>query len=95
MDIPVKKKKKLGLKPRYAVMTRGLSWDTSYQPMEKVFPYDEFEGIKIHDWDKWEDPFRLTMEAYWKYQGEKDKKLYAVIDAVSYTHLTLPTNREV
>jgi phenol hydroxylase P3 protein len=81
MDIPVKKKKKLGLKPRYAVMTRGLSWDTSYQPMEKVFPYDEFEGIKIHDWDKWEDPFRLTMEAYWKYQGEKDKKLYAVIDA--------------
>ena len=29
---------------------------TSYQPMDKVFPYDKFEGIKIHDWDKWEDP---------------------------------------
>ena len=80
MDAPVKKKK-LGLKDRYAAMTRGLHWDTTYQPMDKVFPYDTYEGIKIHDWDKWEDPFRLTMDAYWKYQGEKDKKLYAVIDA--------------
>lgn len=74
-------KKKLGLKERYAAMTRGLAWETSYQPMDKVFPYDRYEGIKIHDWDKWEDPFRLTMDAYWKYQGEKEKKLYAVIEA--------------
>ncbi|MDE2095133.1 MAG: phenol 2-monooxygenase, partial [Burkholderiales bacterium] len=74
-------KKKLGLKDRYAAMTRGLGWETSYQPMDKVFPYDRYEGIKIHDWDKWEDPFRLTMDAYWKYQGEKEKKLYAVIEA--------------
>jgi len=80
MDTPVLKKK-LGLKERYAAMTRGLHWDTTYQPMDKVFPYDKYEGIKIHDWDKWEDPFRLTMDAYWKYQGEKEKKLYAVIDA--------------
>ena len=74
-------KKKLGLKDRYAAMTRGLAWETTYQPMDKVFPYDKYEGIKIHDWDKWEDPFRLTMDAYWKYQGEKEKKLYAVIEA--------------
>ncbi|MEF8690300.1 UNVERIFIED_CONTAM: aromatic/alkene/methane monooxygenase hydroxylase/oxygenase subunit alpha [Comamonas sp. A-3] len=80
MDAPVIKKK-LGLKDRYTAMTRGLGWETSYQPMDKVFPYDKFEGIKIHDWDKWEDPFRLTMDAYWKYQGEKEKKLYAVIEA--------------
>ena len=80
MDTPVIKKK-LGLKERYGVMTRGLAWDTTYQPMDKVFPYDKYEGIKIHDWDKWEDPFRLTMDAYWKYQGEKEKKLYAVIEA--------------
>ena len=73
--------KKLGLKERYAAMTRGLGWETSYQPMDKVFPYDKYEGIKIHDWDKWQDPFRLTMDAYWKYQGEKEKKLYAVIEA--------------
>ncbi|SOZ71364.1 protein of unknown function (plasmid) [Cupriavidus taiwanensis] len=32
------------------------------------FPYDTYEGIKIHDWDKWKDPFRPTMDAYWKYQ---------------------------
>lgn len=74
-------KKKLGLKERYNHLTRGLDWETTYQPKEKVFPYTRYEGIKIHDWDKWEDPFRLTMDAYWKYQGEKEKKLYAIIDA--------------
>ena len=79
-------KKKLGLKERYAAMTRGLHWDTTYQPMDKVFPYDKYEGIKIHDWDKWEDPFRLTMDAYWKYQAEKEKKLYAVIEAFAQSH---------
>ena len=80
MDMQAKKKK-LGLRDRYAAMTRGLHWDTTYQPMEKVFPYDRYEGIKIHDWDKWEDPFRLTVDAYWKYQAEKERKLYAIIDA--------------
>lgn len=78
MDTQVRK---LGLKERYAAMTRGLGWETTYQPMEKVYPYATYEGIKIHDWDKWVDPFRMTMDAYWKYQGEKEKKLYAVIDA--------------
>jgi len=81
MDMKVKKK--LGLKERYSLMTRDLGWDTTYQPMDKVFPYDKFEGIKIHDWEKWEDPFRLTMDAYWKYQAEKERKLYAIIDAFS------------
>ena len=71
----VSKHKKLSLHTRYKAMTRDLSWETSYQPMEKVYPYERYEGIKIHDWDKWEDPFRLTMDAYWKYQGEKEKKL--------------------
>ena len=79
MDVKVNKK--LGLKERYQVMTRGLGWDTTYQPMNKVFPFAEFEGIKIHDWDKWEDPFRMTMDAYWKYQAEKERKLYAIIDS--------------
>ncbi|MBM3338149.1 MAG: phenol 2-monooxygenase, partial [Betaproteobacteria bacterium] len=79
-------KKKLGLKERYAAMTRDLHWDTTYQPMDKVFPYDRYEGIIVHDWDKWEDPFRLTMEAYWKYQGEKERKLYAVIEAFAQNH---------
>ena len=73
--------KKLGLKQRYAHMTRGLDWETTYQPMDKVFPYDTFEGIKIKDWSAWEDPFRLTMDSYWKFQAEKERKLYAVLDA--------------
>ena len=73
--------KKLSLKENYGLMTRGLGWETSYQPMDEIFPHDKFEGIKIYDWDKWEDPFRLTMDAYWKYQGEKERKLYAIVDA--------------
>jgi hypothetical protein len=31
------------------------------------------KASKITDWSKWEDPFRLTMDAYWKYQAEKEK----------------------
>ena len=77
----MKASKKLSLKERYALMTRDLEWTTTYEPMEKVFPCTSYEGIKIHDWDKWEDPFRLTMDAYWKYQAEKERKLYAIIDA--------------
>ena len=75
--------KKLSLKEKYQLMTRGLDWETTYQPMDKVYPYDKYEGIKIKDWDKWEDPFRLTMDAYWKYQAEKERKLYAILDSFS------------
>ena len=75
-----KRKKRLNMKDKYKYMTR-LGWDTTYQNMDDVFPKDKFEGIKIHDWEAWEDPFRMTMDSYWKYQGEKDKKLYAIIDA--------------
>jgi phenol/toluene 2-monooxygenase (NADH) P3/A3 len=70
-----------GLKAHHAAMTDGLHWDTSYQAMDKVFPLEHAEGLEIHDWTKWEEPFRLTMEAYWKLQSEKEKKLYAVIEA--------------
>jgi phenol hydroxylase P3 protein len=80
MDKRVEKKKH-SLGERYAAMSHDLNWETTYQPMDKVFPADKYEGIKVHDWDKWQDPFRLTMDSYWKYQGEKEKKLYAVIDA--------------
>ncbi|MDR2014009.1 MAG: YHS domain-containing protein [Azoarcus sp.] len=80
MDVKVTKKK-LSLKDRYKLLTRDLGWQTTYQPMDKVYPYVTFEGIKIHDWEKWEDPFRLTVDAYWKYQAEKERKLYAIIDA--------------
>lgn len=78
---PGEKARKLSQRKKYELLTRGLGWDTTYVPMDEAFPFDKFEGIKIHDWDKWEDPFRLTMDAYWKYQGEKERKLYAIIDA--------------
>ncbi len=80
MTARMNKKKRLSRKESYEYMTR-LGWDTTYQKEEDVYPQLEMEGIKIHDWDAWEDPFRMTMESYWKLQAEKDKKLYSIIDA--------------
>lgn len=74
-------KQRLSSKKRYELLTRNMGWETTYQSMDDVFPYDKFEGIKIKDWDKWEDPFRMTVDAYWKFQAEKDKKLYAIMDS--------------
>jgi phenol hydroxylase P3 protein len=80
MDMQVAKKK-LSLKEKYKLLTRDLGWETTHHTKDEVFPYTKYEGIKIHDWDKWEDPFRLTMDSYWKYQAEKERKFYAIIDA--------------
>ena len=89
--------KKLNLKDKYRLLTRDLDWEFSYQDREKAFPFEEFEGIKITDWSKWEDPFRLTMDSYWKYQAEKEKKLYAIFDAFSQNngHLNVTDERYV
>ena len=75
--------RKLSLKQKYGHFTRGLDWEPSYQKKEDIYPFAEYEGIKIHDWGAWEDPFKLTMDAYWKFQAEKERKLYAVIDSMA------------
>jgi phenol/toluene 2-monooxygenase (NADH) P3/A3 len=87
--------KKLSMKERYSLLTRDLDWDPTYVATEDAFPYTRYEGIKIHDWDGWEDPFRLTVDAYYKYQAEKDRRLYAVLDgfAQSQGHLTISDAR--
>lgn len=89
--------KKLNLKDKYKLLTRDLDWEFSYEDRKKAFPYEEFEGIKITDWSKWEDPFRLTMDTYWKYQAEKEKKLYAIFDAFQQNngHLNVSDPRYV
>src|SRR3546814_17537881 len=89
--------RKLSLKQKYGHFTRGLDWEPSYQKKEDIFPFATYEGIKIHDWDAWEDPFRLTMDAYWKYQAEKERKLYAIVDAFAQSngHLTLSDARYI
>ena len=86
---------KLSMRERYRALTRDLDWDPTYVDTEKLYPYTRYEGIKIHDWDAWEDPFRLTVDAYCKYQAEKDKKLYAVMDgfAQGQGHLSLTDAR--
>lgn len=86
---------KLTMRERYNALTRDLDWRPSYVSEDDIFPYTRFEGIKIHDWSAWEDPFRLTIDAYHKYQSEKDKRLYAVLDgfAQGQGHLSLSDAR--
>jgi phenol/toluene 2-monooxygenase (NADH) P3/A3 len=86
---------KLSMKDRYNILTRDLDWTPTYVDPDDVYPYTRYEGIKIHDWDAWGDPFRLTVDSYCKYQAEKDKKLYAVIDgfAQGQGHLALSDAR--
>jgi len=83
---------KLSMRERYSLLTRDLDWTPTYVDPKVVYPYTRYEGIKIHDWDAWEDPFRLTVDSYCKYQAEKDKKLYAVIESFAqgqgHLHLT-------
>lgn len=88
-------RRRMGLKEKYTYLTRDLGWDLSYRTSEEVYPYLTYEGIKIHDWDQWEDPFRLTVDAYWKYQAEKERKYYAIIDSFAQTngHLNITDAR--
>lgn len=72
---------KASMRERYQLLTRDLDWKPTYVSEEQLYPHTRFEGIKIHDWDAWEDPFRLTVDAYAKYQAEKDKRLYATLDS--------------
>ena len=87
--------KKLTMKKRYSALTRDLDWKPSYVTEEQMFPHTTYEGIKIHDWSKWDDPFRLTVDAYYRYQAEKDKRLYSVLDgfAQGQGHLTISEAR--
>ncbi len=60
---PQKPARKLSMKQRYSALTHDLDWTPTYVTEEEIFPFTTFEGIKVHDWSKWEDPFRLTVEA--------------------------------
>ena len=78
-------KKKLDLTSRYQALTHDLQWSTSYQPMDKVFPYARYEGIRVHDWSQWQDPFKMTLDVWWRQQSDKERRLYAVLDALRRT----------
>ena len=64
---------------RLLALTRDLAWPVS-QP-DAVFPARSLEGIRIHDWSALRQPLQPTLEQYWKLQGDKDKRLYAITDA--------------
>ena len=87
--------KKLSMRARYSALTRDLDWAPSYVSEQDMYRHTTYEGIKIHDWSKWDDPFRLTVDAYCRYQAEKDKRLYSVLEgfAQGQGHLTLSDAR--
>lgn len=64
---------------RMQALTRDLAWQVR-QP-DAVFPARSLEGIRIHDWSALRQPLQPTLEKYWKLQGDKDKRLYAITDA--------------
>lgn len=70
--------KKRGLKEEYELMTRDLDWEPTYVDRDRIYPYDNLEGIKIHDWSKWADPFRVTFESYVRIQAEKERRYHAI-----------------
>ena len=82
-------KNRMNLREKYQRLTRDLAWTPSYQSEDEIYPQAKYEGIHIHDWDKWDDPFRLTVDAYWKYQAEKERKLYAIIEAFAQNNAQL------
>jgi phenol hydroxylase P3 protein len=94
MDTSVRNPK-LSLKEKYRCLTRDLGWEPSYQTKETLYPFTTYEGIKVRDWNDWEDPFRLTMDAYWKYQAEKERKLYAILDSFAQNngHMNITDGR--
>ena len=87
--------RKMPLREKYLRLTRDLDWEPSYRSREEIYPQMAFEGIRVTDWDRWEDPFRMTIDAYWKLQAEKERRLYAVIDAFAQNngHLSLSDAR--
>jgi phenol hydroxylase P3 protein len=86
---------KLSMAKAYRAFIRDVDWHPTYVDEDEAFPYHKFEGIKIHDWDAWEDPFRTTVETYHKFQAEKDRRLYAILDgqAQSQGHLNVSEGR--
>jgi phenol hydroxylase P3 protein len=78
-------RRRLSLKELYQASTYELEWEPTYVRKEDAFPYCEYEGIKVRDWSKWEDPFRMTHDAYVKLQAEKDKIFYSVLDSFAQT----------
>lgn len=70
-----------GLRQRYSALSTGLSWDTSFQPDAAVNVYHGDEGLRVHDAAAIEDPLHQTLSVYCKTQNEKDKRLYALVEA--------------
>lgn len=66
-------------RPSRQALTADLSWPMAQA--DALFPARQLEGIQVHDWSALKQALWLRTDHYWKLQGEKDKRLYAVTDA--------------
>ena len=70
----------------YLVKNKSLSFRESYAISAKLVNFAEKSKKLLSE---------LSLEEVKKFYKDLDKSALKVFDAVSYTHLTLPTNREV
>ena len=62
---------------------------------ETVTLYKKTSTGKMQQWRAWVETTNTTAMVYKVESGQTDGKLTTTDGPVSYTHLTLPTNREV
>ncbi|MFC3228464.1 hypothetical protein ACFOGJ_14565 [Marinibaculum pumilum] len=68
----------------YRETSRGLYWEPSYVPKEGIYPQryaPQASRIHVHNWDQWEDPFRMFYREYVRIQAKKETSYHAIADA--------------
>ncbi|MGH8998866.1 MAG: hypothetical protein ACRDY7_05690 [Acidimicrobiia bacterium] len=61
--------------------TKRLYWEPSYVPPEAIYPASAYEGIHFSDWDRWDDPFRMSFRQYVEVQAKKDNGFHPAREA--------------
>ena len=62
-------------------LARTSNWTPTYVTMEELFPPDVSDayGIPIEEWEKFDEPFKVSYREYVKIQREKDVGAYSVV----------------
>ncbi len=61
--------------------TKRLYWEPSYVPVEAIYPKSAYEGVHFSDWDRWDDPFRMSFRQYVEVQAKKDNGYHPAREA--------------
>lgn len=66
-------------------LTHQTNWSPSYVPVDVMFPPDlsDVYGLPIEEWEKFDEPYKVTYRDYVKVQRDKDVGAYSVKAALS------------